>query len=251
MSQLAAPAFSGDDHRRLVALEQLVRELMSGRRLEDASIGARGIRLLDGGSLTVEGGKVVLRSPDGVDIAYFGDVVAGDATSRGWIFRFDTGRSAFSLQGSPGDQFWSLRDEAGNIVLSNDGASSTGLARPYLQMWLTPSFAAQQDGTSFWPSTDSGTAVKLMQGINPIWQPRLTIGVAMAGAGGTGHWRLDINGTTVLADETTAGSRTVAIPGWGDTVNPGSAVGIDVYGWVTTGPGRVFLQVDRLHGNQS
>ncbi|MGH8880058.1 MAG: hypothetical protein ACRD0P_22355 [Stackebrandtia sp.] len=49
---LSDAMFSGDLVRRIESLERQLREITSGRRLEDASVGARGIRMV-GSSLTV------------------------------------------------------------------------------------------------------------------------------------------------------------------------------------------------------
>lgn len=244
--------FQGDLPRRVAELERRLTEVTSGRRLEDASVGARGIRLHNGGGITVDdGGRVVLRNAIGVDLAYFGPIGGGSQGNPGWRLNYDNSDPAISLQGPPGRQFAAVRDIAGNIAFSTDSETRTGLARPYIPLRLVPSFDAQQVGTSMWPSTDATAATKLMQGINPLFHPKITIGVAMAGAGGIGHWRLDIAGETVLTDQTTAGIRTVNVPGWGDEIKPGDAIGIDLYGWITNGPGRVYLQCDRLYGQQS
>lgn len=251
--------------KRLQKLERQVLALKTALSLEAASVGAGGTRWHSGGGITIEdggdievddggniritGGNLELTSTDGeTGLAFLGNIEDG---TRVWAFAFKDGGTAVGLAGPQDASFWFMNDSSGNQVMSSDALSGTGLARPHLQMWMAPSFDAEQDGTKLWPSTPSGTAVKLMQGINTIWNPRLTIGVLMGGAGGVGHWRLDIGGTTVLADETSTGVHIVDIPGWGDTVAPGDGVGIDLYGWVTSGPGRVYLQVDRLHGTQS
>jgi|GEM_PF-5429829 len=241
----------GDLVRRIEKLERLVRELSSARGLESSSIGEGGLRLIEGGALTVDGGNIIVRNPSGVNVARFGDIQVGQDITRGWIFRFDTGNLAFALGGRTGGQYWALYDSQGRQIVANDAQSRHGLSRPYIPLRLVPAFSAQQEGASMWPSTDASTPTKLLQGVNSLWHPKISIGVAITGSGsGTGHWRLDINGRTVIADETTGGVRTVSIPDWGDDIKPGDAVGIDVYGWVTGG-GRVYLQCDRIYGRQS
>lgn len=57
MATIGEAAFSqGDVMRRLRQLEQAIATVAAGRRLEDASIGAGGIRVHSGGLITVEGG---------------------------------------------------------------------------------------------------------------------------------------------------------------------------------------------------
>lgn len=252
--------FDGDTIRRLERLERRLTEIESGRRLEDASIGARGLRLFgggsitvdDGGGVTIDGGRFDLLS-DNVSVVYFGPVILGGESGAGFIFSYDDGTPVFFMGGAPGDQVFSFWDQSGHEVLTSDSVSRTGLARPYLQYRLVPSADAELSGTLMWPSTASSTATLMWEGTNPIEQPRLELAVDRrgSGAGTTGHWRLDINGETVLADETTAGVRTVDIPGWGTDIEPGTAVDIHVYAWVTGGAGRTWVQVPRIHGMQS
>lgn len=241
---------SGDLKRRVDALEKRLREITSGRRLEDASVGARGIQIIGGGNLTVDGGTVRLVSNLGVELARFGPSrVNGNPE---WRFAYDGGGSAINLQGDSGRQLVAIRDRSGNIVMSTDAESGAGIARPWLNLRLVPTPEAQQDGTSFVPSTDAGSALKLWQGINPIFHPKITIGIGMAGAGGgTGHWSMEINGETVIADRTSSGVQTVNVPGWGDDIDPGDVISIDVFGWVDPGPGRVYIQCDRIYAEQS
>ncbi|MEU6858820.1 hypothetical protein AB0B28_08105 [Glycomyces sp. NPDC046736] len=245
-------AFDGQLARRVQQLEQKLRELLSGRRLEDASIGARGLRVI-GGAITIDGGELKLVSKDGVTVAYWGDVAFG-TQSRGWRFAFDTGSSAFLLGGDTGRQTWALYDNAGNYVMTNDGETGHGLGRPYLNYRLVPSFEAQSFGEgngSLWPSTANTTATKVMQGINPVWHPRVSIGVSTTTiGGGSATWRLDIGGVTAA---TSAGGLTqvVPVPGWGSAITPGSSQGFDLYLHCSGGATRARIQCDRLFGLQS
>ncbi|WP_026923286.1 hypothetical protein [Glycomyces arizonensis] len=246
--------FTGDLQRRMAAVERELRNLTSGRRLEDASIGARGLRLLEGGSLTISGGSLIMHDETGsVGLLYFGPNSAGQPT---WVFSFDDGEVAGGLLGAPGSMHWSWLDRGGRELIGNDGLTGVGLARPYLPYRLVPSFEAEGVGegaASLWPSTTSTSATKLMQGLNPIWHPRVSIGVATATIGdGNVEWRLDIDGVTA-ASGTGTGEETVAIPGWGeeDGINPGDTVGFDLYAWCTGGATRAWIQCDRLYGRQS
>ena len=251
MSAITHVMNAGNIAHRIAALESKQQEESGGSRSEHTSVGADGIRILNGGTLTIEGGQLVLKNDTGVDLVFIGNVSDVNGTSRGWIFHFDNGRACFALEGAPGRQYFTLRDPQADIVVSSDGVSGHGLARPYLPMRLVPTFDAQQDGTSLWPSTAAGSATKLWQGTNPLFHPKLSIGVTMAGAGGTGHWRLDIDGSTVLSDETSGGNHDLVVPGWGNDIKPGDDVIVEIYGWVTSGPGRTYIQCDRLYGRES
>jgi len=250
---ISDPMFSGDLQRRVAELERQLRNLTSGRRLEDASIGARGITVKGGGSITIDGGELRLIDENGVQVAFFGDVTQDGIVSRGWALSFDTGVKAFTLAGDPGAQFWSLRDGTGAPIVTNDAITGVGLGKPYLNYRMVPSFGAESSGvaTAMWPSTTSTTPVKLMQGINPVWHPRVSIGVSTTTAGGGNvDWRLDVNGD-LAASGTGVGSQTVVIPGWDDTITPGEAVGFDLYANCSGGATRAWIQCDRLYGLQS
>lgn len=241
----------GDLLRQVEAIRRQLQELMGGRRLENSSIGAGGIRLIDGGSLTISGGSLRMNSADGsVGLLYFGDSSNGGRT---WLFSFPDGEVAFGLIGNRGAGYWGGRDNSGNLIMSNDAGSGVGLSRPYIPYRLVPAFEAQSYGegnASMWPSTPNTTATKIMQGLNPVWHPKISIGIATSTiGGGTARWRLELNGQTVA---TGAGSQamTATVPGWGTTIKPGDTVGFDLYGWCD-GADRAWFQCDRLYGRQS
>jgi hypothetical protein len=203
--------------------------------------------------LTMRGGSIRMTSRDGTTgLLYFGDF--GDG-SRGWAFSFVDGSTAFFSAGTPDAPIWVLRDSSGNNVVRNDGASGVGLARPYLNYRLVPSSSAHfvGEGTgSGWPSTTNTTATKMLQGINTVWHPRVSVGVGtLTTGGGSANWRLEINGVDVTGTISGSGTQTVNVPGWGTTIQPGAAVGFDVFGWAAGGATRAWFQCDRLYGLQS
>lgn len=249
---ISDPMFAGDLQRRLAEVERQLRDLTSGRRLEDASVGARGIVVRGGGSITIDGGDLKLIDENGVEVVNFGTVsFNGEEGSRGWLFKFDSGDVAFSLGGTPGDQFWGLWDENNNYLVTNDAISGYGLGRPYLGYRMVPSADAQIAGTSHWPTHTNTSFTKLMQGINPVWHPKVSVGVLTnVAGGGTAHWRLLINGEDVTGDISGTAVRTVDVPGWGTDITPGQAVGFDIEAYISGGT-RVYIQCDRLYGVQS
>lgn len=102
--------FQGDMQRRLAKLERRVEELTSGRRLEDASVGARGIRLV--------GSSIVAQDPQTSQIvARFGiDPETGDVGLM--ITDPDTGRDV-----SLSMMAFGLRSQNVNAAESHTGGS--------------------------------------------------------------------------------------------------------------------------------
>lgn len=271
----------GDNTRRLDKIERLVMEWLSGRSLQNASVTVpdtgmsfrgggqvsfedgsgievndRGdVNLNDGSNITLNGGTLHMLAEGGYGLVVIGPIVQGPDTSRGFIFSFDNGDSssiAFSLAGAPGQQFWGLRDNSGNLVASNDSASGNGLARPYVPLRLIPSGEAQLSGTSFWPSHTNTSFTRVMYGFNPVFHPKIEIGVATATAGGgSAEWRLLLNGTDVTGTVSGGGSRVVSIPDWGEGVLPGHTVEFSLELRIAGGGTRAFAQCDKLFARQS
>lgn len=244
------PMFTGDVWRAIEDLRQQLRNLTSGRRLEDASIGARGLRLLDGGSLTISGGALRMNDATGsVGLLYFGPSDQGRPT---WIFSFDDGEIAGGLFGSPGSTYWKWLDRQGNELLSNDGQTGVGLSRPYAPLRMVPSSEAQINGTSFWPSHTSASFTRVMYGFNPVFHPKIEIGVATATVGGGNtQWRLLLNGIDTTGTVTGPASRTVSVPDWGGDIKPGHTVEFTLEIRVSGGATRALAQCDKLFARQS
>lgn len=238
--------------RVLADMQRQIDQLRTARSSESTSVGEGGLRFHSGGGVEIDdGGSLRVVDADGVTIAYLGQFADG---TFGWNFRYDTDDPLFTRQGTAGAQFWGFWDQDGNLIFTSDGVTGAGLGRPYLNYRLVPSFAAEGVGegaTSLWPSTTSTSPVKLMQGVNPVWHPRVSIGVATATTGGGNvEWRLDIKGTTVATGAGT-GSQTVNVPDWGEGIKPGHEVGFDLYANAAGGATRAWIQCDRLYGLQS
>jgi len=265
----------GDLVRRMDKLERLLMEFLSGRSLQNASVtvpdtglsfrggghvvieGGSGldvndqgdVNLNDGSTLTINGGSLRMTSQDGtVGLLYFGPGTGGDG--RTWQFSFPDGEAAFGLLGYTGAGFWGGKDNAGNLILSNDAGSGSGLARPYLNIPMVPSTASQhQSGGPFWPATNSSSYVELMHGFTTIWHPRIAFGMDTAASGGATEWRLLISGDLIASGSGDV-SGTYDIPGWGDTIDPGNEKVIQVEVRNTTG-NVSWAQVDKCYGTQS
>jgi hypothetical protein len=245
--------FTGDVWRALQELDRKLQNLTSGRRLEDASVGARGIRLIadedgEGGTLTIDGGTVRALSAEGVEIFAIFNL---DGT-RAWKLAYDDGPTAIGTLGNAGNQFVAWWDHSDNIVFSTDAATSTGLARPYLNIPIYPSNSAQhQTGGPFWPATNSTSFVELMHGVTTIWQPRIAFGMAAVASGGTTEWRLLISGTLIASGSGSA-QGIYKIPTWGEEggIKPGHEKSIQVEVRNTAGSVS-WCQVDKCYGTQS
>lgn len=150
--------------------------------------------------------------------------------------------------------FISIRDATNHEVFSTDGATRTGIARPWLQYRLEPAFTAESVGAgngSMWPSTANVGYTDMLTGINPIWHPRISVGVATATTGGgTAEWAFSFDGAT-LHTGSGSGLATVDVPGWGTTFNPGDTAALRIAGRCVGGATRAWFQCDRLYGRQS
>jgi hypothetical protein len=108
---LSDAMFTGDLPRRLAEVERQLRNLTSGRRLEDASVGARGVRIFDGGSLKVEGGGDITVSDEGDLIVQGGKITALDIN----------GDTVFEVDTSVGSVSMSLGEDGSITVTGGDG----------------------------------------------------------------------------------------------------------------------------------
>jgi len=244
---------SGDPWTAIAELQRQLRNLTSGRRLEDASIGARGIRLLDGGELTVFGGAIRMTDVTGsVGLAYFGPSGVGDA--RLWQFSFPSGEVAFGLLNSSGVGFWGGLDHGGNIVFSNDAGSGAGLARPYVNYLIAPAWGTEDGaptGAPGWQGTTSTSYHLMYEGTNSLWHPKVSYLIgAVTTDGGTAQWRILFNGDEVATGASVQGG-TFTIPGWGTSVLPGHEGDFTVELRCSGGATRAACVVRKLYGRQS
>lgn len=243
----------GDLVYRIEQLEKMVLNRTSGRSLERSSIGAGGLRITDKGSLTIDGGELKMIAPNGVTVARWGDVFFGQA-SRGWEMNYADGSVGFLMGGPPNQQTIAMYDQVGNYVVTTDGLSRTGLARPYLNYNLVPGFNAEFTGTtvgSGWPSTPSTSYQQMLTGSNVIWHPRIRYRITTATAGGgTAEWDLRLDGNSI-ASGSGGVLGTINVPDWGDTVVPGHEGLFEVFLRCAGGATRAWVMVTGLWGTQS
>lgn len=119
--------------RELKALRRGFDEFRAARRLESATIGAGGLRIADGGSLSAQ-------TPAGVETVYVGALPpelnhVDGSTQRGMWVRREDGTICLTVSADPsvgGDrQGVSIWDRTGRVVVADDVVSG-GLARPWI-----------------------------------------------------------------------------------------------------------------------
>lgn len=107
-----------DLHSTIRSLKQRIAALERGRPLANASVSQ---------------GSFEVRTPDGNVIMRVGEIQWGSQTAYGVeLLRRNGTRQARFFDTAGGGGYWSLFDEAGHIVCSEDTASGEGLATPYL-----------------------------------------------------------------------------------------------------------------------
>ncbi|MER7153756.1 hypothetical protein [Streptomyces lydicus] len=180
--------------REVAALKRDVRELRAARRLEQATVGAGGVRIVNGGRHAMDTARGVRM----VDIGAISDQrfnhADGSAQQAMW-YRREDGSLIFSCYGSGGGgpQAWSWRDRTENQVIADDTVSGAGLARPYLPVQMGPSI---QSGWDYWPRNSTTTMAELWRGMIYKQQPRVVVvmDAAMDTSGATGFIEMRING---------------------------------------------------------
>ncbi|MFG2826122.1 hypothetical protein ACGFWI_01345 [Streptomyces sp. NPDC048434] len=180
--------------RRVATLEREVRELRAARRLEQATIGAGGVRIVNGGRHAMDTSSGVRMVDIGAIADERFDHPDGTPQQAMWLRRED-GTLLFSCFAGTGGgtQAWSWRDRSENQVVADDTTSGSGLARPYLPVQLTPAF---DGGWDYWPRTSATSMAELWYGIVYKQQPRIVVAVeaAMDTSGATGFIEVRING---------------------------------------------------------
>jgi hypothetical protein len=239
----------GDLIYRVERLERLNDSRFNARSLEASSIGAGGLDIIDGGRVTIDGGELVLLAPNGVELARWGDVSFGE-TSRGWELNYADGSRALIVGGTVGQQAMAIYDESGNYVMTTDGLSRNGIGRPYLNIPMVPSTAAQWNtGGPMWPSTNSTSLTEVLHGFTTIWHPRISFGMDTAASGGATEWELRMSGELVASGSGDA-NEIYTIPGWGDSTKPGAERVFQLLVRNTTG-NISWAIVDKLYGRES
>ncbi len=227
-------ALPPDIMRMLRDLDRRLRELAAARRLESSSI---------------SGGRLLITDDAGTEIVLVGDITDQDGvTSRGWALRRQNDRSALTLFGDPDQQFWAGWDASGHIIVSDDGVTGTGLARPYLPVtW--------RDTAAPYKPTTSGSFAAIYDAAWQCQHPRIkTTLQVIVPVGTVGEWELRTAAGTVLDTEQVTGLSTFV-----DLFGAASAAGVEIGSEVTlqvrhrrvSGAGTVETRLLDSHGIQS
>ncbi|MFI7431327.1 hypothetical protein ACIBPB_30460 [Micromonospora sp. NPDC049836] len=163
-----------------------------------AKIGARVIEIT-GELILNAGAKLAAKYENGVEAftvrkAYLGEEPVGEVVIR----RYD-GTAALEVFGGPNEPgYFAINDQSGNIILSDDGATRQGLARPYLSYTFarTSILTVPQDLTTSSSFVPHATIMNIMQ------HPKLRVMVYVT-----------TNGSDVAQVRIKAGSGVVATSG--------------------------------------
>lgn len=184
--------------RRVASLEREVGELRAARRLEAASVGAGGLRVVDGGRLSMD-------TPGGNRMVDIGEIsnptynhADGTPQQAMWLRREDGSgfMSCFSYPPSGFEtQAWKFTDRTGGVVFAEDTNSGQGLSRPYLPV---PMQHAYDGGWDYWPRTTSTSMTELWAGRMYKQLPHLVIVIraSMDTAAATGQIDVTIDGVS-------------------------------------------------------
>ncbi len=166
---------------RIKALERQVRELRRGT-LNNATISQGGLEV---------------RTPDGAVIMRAGEFTYGSQAARGLIiFRSNGTTQARFFDVPGGGGYWSMFDEQGSAIFSEDTNSGFGIATPYLQVAAMP----YSEVLSPPQSTTSATFTRLHRLHFQLQQPWLrTQLICQTDASTTGEVQLAVAGVPVTA----------------------------------------------------
>lgn len=220
-------------------------------------IKAKALELLGNLVIKSTGYLAVFNSSDQeiVKMGYLGSL--GDEEVWGFSFHRPDGTEAMRMYSSPSgaNTYTCLLDRHSNIIVSDDGLSGQGLARPWMP-YATPMLVEPLGGM---PSTDQSAWTTVAESWPYATHPRLSVygtsAIDVVGSDETsGEIRLMINGTQV-GDAITAGGTFTwyeALPGWADTVNYLDQIKVEIQARKTNSvTGRIYAQVLRLYGTQS
>jgi hypothetical protein len=182
-------------------------------------------------------------------LAFFTGQINGTQTAT-YLYR-DDGSLAFGVYGSAGQpEFAAILDRAGNVIVSDDTVSGTGLAKPHIE-----SSGLHDTNIATWPATSSGTFTTIADGYLEIQNPRLTWQATLfADVATTAEFCMLVNGTQVGSTQTVANAAFVS---WSTVENRpvstdiGDVVLVQLQARITAGAGTAKAQVRRLAGWQS
>ncbi|MFB6873772.1 hypothetical protein [Streptomyces sp. NPDC056323] len=234
--------------RKVAALEREVKELRAARRLEAASVGAGGLRIVNGGRLSMD-------TPTGTRMVDVGQINnpafnhADGTPQQGLFLKREDGTRFFTCYAYPPSGFetqaWSFYDRDNTVVLAEDTNSGTGLARPWI-----PLTAPTSSDTAVWPKTTAAGFTTIATSYNVKWQPKLRVFAHTAVVGtATGDVQFAINGSA-WGSPVSAGAG-LDVSDVIDGVEIGEQFTLDVQARRLTGTGSIAAQVRMIYGRQT
>jgi hypothetical protein len=206
-----------------------------------------------GGATIFKGGQVHFQDINGVTKVYFGPVTQGGLpVGVGWLYYRDNGKLLWTLEGQdPSHQYFAVRDNVGNIVISDDAVAGQGLATPYIPgqfvNWNAPVASA-----------NTLTTFGVLQ--KAIWRkqhPRFYVWIHITVTATTAEFQFRIN-SGIFANRIILGPITMNNGNWyswyGPVTIPGdhlSEFEIDLEARVLTGTGNIAVEVMSAVGMQS
>lgn len=180
--------------RELATLRAEIEELRAARSGEATTIGHGGVTIVNDGYLRMV-------DDNGTQIMYFGPDANGFQIAR---LRRENGALLLYTGKAGSNNFWALTDNLNKVIVSDDAIAGKGLARPWLPVFLTPTFApslpaAGATGTWCIDSTQVVTEVGLWEGRATISHPWIQVDGVWGHASGSGTvtYRLKVNGIEV------------------------------------------------------
>lgn len=221
-------------------------------RIRDLERQVRELRRRNISNASISQGSIEVRTPDGFLIARIGEFDAWGTPAAGMeIYRRSGVLQArfFDTTGTGGGGYWSLFDEAGNILFSEDTVANQGIATPYLALTAMP-YAEMLSPPVL---TTSATFADLHRCHGPKQQPWIRVRLLTdSDAGTTGEVRLVQDGLQIGDIQTIPDGdnsyRTIDAPVAGTHM---SDLVVDVQARRTAGAGNVRVGVAYVVGRQS
>lgn len=127
----------GHQNRENRRIWRAIENLRSERRASSTTIGDGDLRLINGGSLVVDGGDVIMLDTDGSEMFRIGVMTYGD---RGVTITRDNGAIAFEMRktfSNSTSQSVYLRDDQGDILIAEESLGN-GIGQPFFDIPMVP-----------------------------------------------------------------------------------------------------------------
>lgn len=219
----------------------------------------RNSAISSGGVFSIQGGALVMKDDNGLDLFYVGPLLpnrADGTPQQGWnVWRADGSKVLELFDAYPTDaggalqQALNWRDRSGNVVLADDTNSGQGIGRPYL-----PGVFYLARNTD-WPKVTSTTFQTVYRAEVSKQHPKMVVRVWGYNdtAGATGQIQVLVNGTAWGTVQST-NSTTVQEFVIGPTPVAGAHISfmtVEIQACMTAGTGSVQVGAAQLNFQQT